>query len=170
MIALGAPTGKNSTQTKEFFCVARKDVELILLADLRRFDLFESRAMFIARRIGVKQAAKNQPMRAHRLDKLFDVPGAAYVRRVEENVACTLGDIERELAIGIGGQCVHRDKTQLGKFQRESLQTPHGFEVRFGIGMNQRHQTKLSDLLEQWAHQLMIDGQTLKAVMPNDAG
>src|ERR1044071_4668599 len=108
--------------------------------------------MLIARRVRVKQAAENQPLRADRLDKLFDVPGAAYVRRVEKNVWRSFGDIERELAVSIGRQGVHGNETKFGEFQRQALQTPHRFEVRLGIGVNQRHETKLPDFFEQWSH------------------
>src|SRR5688572_13811495 len=88
------------------FRIKRENIRLVLLADFRRLDFVDCGAMFVARGMGIKQAAENEPLRTNGFDKLPDIRRAAHMGRIKEDVRRPLGDVECELAVRVRGQRV----------------------------------------------------------------
>src|SRR4026207_1421677 len=81
--------------TEKPFCIKRKNIRLGLFADFRRLDFIDGGAMFVARRLRIKQAAEEEPLRTPGFDELPDISRAAHVGSVEQNVRRPLGDVQR---------------------------------------------------------------------------
>mgnify|MGYP003694060117 CR=1 FL=1 len=67
------------------------------------------------------------------------------MRGVKKNIFRSFGYVQSQLAVSVRRQRIHRHEGELWKFQGESFQSPNGFEVRLGIGVNQGHQPELAD-------------------------
>src|SRR4030095_15274249 len=90
-----------SCQLEKLLRIPREDVGKVLVTDFCRLHFLESCGMLVACRVGIEEAAEDQPVRPHRFDELPEIVRAANVGRVKKDIRRPLRNVQDELAIRI---------------------------------------------------------------------